>query len=176
MADDARWYVVHTYSGYEKKVKETIEKVVINRELQSMILEVMYPTEKAVEKDEKGRTKEVEHKVFPGYVLVKMVLTDDTWQVVRNVRGVTGFVGPGSKPVPLSDREAAALGVDRTSDFEVSFKVGDTVKISSGPMSGFIGKVIGIDLESMTTDVQVSMFGRDTLATVDILQVEKSEY
>jgi len=175
MADEAKWYVVHTYSGYENKVKETILKVVENRKLHSLITEVMIPTEKAMEKTEKGEMKEVEYKVFPSYVLVKMILTDDTWSVVRNIRGVTGFVGPGSKPVPLSDREVHALGVEREKTVEVNFKIGDSVRITAGTMNGFIGIVRSIDNEALTADVEVSMFGRETLATVSISQVERAD-
>ena len=176
MAEEANWYVVHTYSGYENKVAETIMKVVENRKLQSLINEVMVPTEKAMEQTESGRMHEVEHKVFPGYVLVKMILNDDSWYVVRNTRGVTGFVGPGSKPVPLTDREVAKLGVEREKSVEINFKVGDSVKISAGPMTGFIGKVMSIDTDAMTVDVQVSMFGRETLASVGISQVSPADY
>ncbi len=175
MSEEAKWYVVHTYSGYENKVAQTIMKVVENRKLHSLITEVMVPTETAVEQTESGRMHEVEHKVFPGYVLVKMILTDDSWYVVRNTRGVTGFVGPGSKPVPLTEKEVAALGVEREKSVEITFAAGDSVKISAGPMSGFVGTVQSIDTEAMTVDVQVSMFGRETLATLDISQVVKED-
>ncbi len=173
MSEAAKWYVIHTYSGYENKVAQTILKVVENRKLHELIPEVRVPTEMVMEKNDKDVLREVERKVFPGYVLVKMILTDDSWYVVRNTRGVTGFVGPGSKPVPLSDKEVAALGVEHgVRAVEVDFKVGDRVKISSGPMEGFIGEVKAIDTEENTVDVSVSMFGRETLATLELAQVK----
>ncbi|MGN0641543.1 MAG: transcription termination/antitermination protein NusG [Huintestinicola sp.] len=178
MSEAAKWYVIHTYSGYENKVAQTILKVVENRKLHELITDVKVPTEIVMEKNESGKTKEVEHKIFPGYVLVKMILTDDSWYVVRNTRGVTGFVGPGSKPVPLTDREVAALGVEsgeRTKTVEVSFKIGDRVKISSGTMEGFVGEVKGFDTDEGTVDVSVSMFGRETLATLEISQVRVTD-
>lgn len=172
MSEAARWYVIHTYSGYENKVAQTILQVVENRKLHDLIHEVRIPTEMAMEKNEKGVLREVERKIFPGYVLVKMINNDDSWYVVRNTRGVTGFVGPGGEPVPLSDREVEALGVERgVKAAEVDFKVGDRVKISAGIMDGFIGEVKDINTEENTVDVSVSMFGKDTLATLDISQV-----
>ena len=176
MSEAAKWYVIHTYSGYENKVAQTILKVVENRKLHELIPEVRVPTETVMEKNDKDVLREVERKVFPGYVLVKMILTDDSWYVVRNTRGVTGFVGPGSKPVPLTDKEVEALGVERgVKDVSVDFKIGDRVKISSGSMEGFIGEVKAIDTEAGTVDVSVSMFGRETLATLDISQVKVTE-
>lgn len=175
MSESAKWYVIHTYSGYENKVKQTILKVVENRKLQELIPEVLIPTELVTELTEENKQHEVERKVFPGYVLVKMVLNDDSWYVVRNTRGVTGFVGPGSKPVPLSEKEVAALGVDRDRTIEVNFKAADHVKICAGAMEGFIGEVKSINTDDMTVDVSVSMFGRETLATVDIAQVSKTD-
>lgn len=176
MSEEAKWYVVHTYSGYENKVAQTILKVVENRKLQGLITEVIVPTETAMEQTESGKIHEVEHKVFPGYVLVKMILTDDSWYVVRNTRGVTGFVGPGSKPVPLTEKEVEQLGVERGRTVEVNFAVGDSVKISGGPMEGFMGTVQSINTDDLTVDVQVSMFGRETLATLEITQVVKSDF
>ena len=158
MAEAAKWYVVHTYSGYENKVATNIEKAVENRKLHDLISEVLVPTETVKEiKDNKAR--EVERKIFPGYVLVKMIMTDDSWYVVRNIRGVTGFVGPGSKPVPLTDKEVEALGVGRES-VEVSYEVGDSVKIIDGYLDGFIGVVDEIDTDRGVVKVTVSMFGR----------------
>ncbi len=171
MSESAKWYVIHTYSGYENKVAQTIQKVVDNRKFQELIPEIRVPTEMVTEITDSNKQKEVERKVFPGYVLVKMVLTDDSWYVVRNTRGVTGFVGPASKPVPLSDKEVAALGVERQKTVEVNFKVGDKVKIFAGAMEGFIGDVKAIDTDAMTVDVSVSMFGRETLATLGLSQV-----
>ena len=158
MSEAAKWYVIHTYSVYENKVAQTILKVVENRKLHDLIPEVRVPTEMVMEKNDKDEMREVERKIFPGYVLVKMILTDDSWYVVRNTRGVTGFVGPGSKPVPLSEKEVAALGVDHgVKAAEADFKIGDRVKITTGPMEGFIGEVKAISSEDNTVDVSVSM-------------------
>lgn len=160
MSETAKWYVIHTYSGYENKVATNIEKVVENRKLHDLIEEVRVPTETVVEiKD--NQKKEVERKIFPGYVLVKMLLTDDSWYVVRNQRGVTGFVGPASKPVPLTDEEVEALGVEQKV-VEVNYAIGDSVKITDGPLEGFIGNVTEIDTVKNKLTVIVSMFGRET--------------
>lgn len=182
MSESAKWYVIHTYSGYENKVAQTIMKVVENRKLHDLILEIRVPTEKVIEIGENHKEKEVERKIFPGYVLVKMVLTDDSWYVVRNTRGVTGFVGPGSKPVPLTEKEVAAMGFDKVEEdssapaaIELSFKVGDRVKITGGAMEGFTGVVNSINMEDKTVDVSVSMFGRETPAAVSISQVTPEE-
>ena len=172
----AKWYVVHTYSGYENKVAQNIEKVVENRKLQDVIQEVKIPIEMIEETDTKGNKKEAESKLFPSYVLVKMVMTDESWYIVRNTRGVTGFVGPGSKPVPLSDKEVAALGVDvRKVATTVSFKVGDDVTVLGGPFNGWVGNVKSINLEEQTVDIVISMFGRETAATLSVTQVKKAE-
>ena len=172
---EAKWYVVHTYSGYENKVKTNIEQSIENRKLQDQILEVSVPKQEVVEL-KNGKREVTEKKLFPGYVLINMVMNDDTWYVVRNTRGVTGFVGPGSKPVPLSEKEVAALGVDHgVKAAEADFKIGDRVKITTGPMEGFIGEVKAISSEDNTVDVSVSMFGRETLATLDISQVRVSD-
>ena len=169
MSEAAKWYVIHTYSGYENKVATNIEKVVENRRLDDLILEVRVPTEKVTEiKDNKKH--EVERKIFPGYVLVKMVMTDDSWYVVRNTRGVTGFVGPGSKPVPLTNDEVLALGVEKREQVEVSYKVGDSVKIIDGPLEGFIGTVEELDTEKNKVKVVVSMFGRETPVELELSQ------
>ena len=169
MSEAAKWYVIHTYSGYENKVAQNIEKVVESRKINDLICEVKVPTEKVVEiKDDKKR--EVERKIFPGYVLVKMILTDDSWYVVRNIRGVTGFVGPGSKPVPLSEAEVSALGVE-TRQVEVDYKPGDEIKVIHGPMEGFTGVVDTIDTENNKVCVIVSMFGRETSVELELSQV-----
>ena len=169
MAETAKWYVVHTYSGYENKVAENIETVVENQSLQELIEEVRVPTEKVMElKDNKER--EVERKIFPGYVLVKMILTDDSWYVIRNIRGVTGFVGPGSKPVPLSEKEVAALGVE-TVHVEVSYGVGDQVTVVSGPLEGFTGTVNAVEPDKNLVTITVSMFGRDSQVELELNQV-----
>ncbi len=174
MAEQAKWYVIHTYSGYENKVSEYIKKVVENRGIQDLIPEVMVPTEIVTEvKDNK--TTEAERKLFPSYVLVKMVMTDDTWYIVRNTRGVTGFVGPGSKPVPLTDKEVAALGVDtRRVEVNVNFKEGEEITVTGGSFEGFHGVAQKINLEAQTVDVTVSMFGRETPVTLPIHQVTKA--
>lgn len=149
MPEEAKWYVVHTYSGYENKVASNLEKTVENRHIQDLIQEIRVPTEIVTEiKDNKKR--EVERKIFPGYVLVKMVLTDESWYVVRNIRGCTGFVGPSSKPIPLSDEEIARLGVEKK-EVEVSYGVGDTVNIIDGPLDGFTGIVEEIDVEKIVS-------------------------
>ena len=170
MAETPKWYVVHTYSGYENKVAQNIEKFVENQGLGDLIFEVSIPTETVVEyKDDKKR--EVERKIFPGYVLVKMILTDDSWYVIRNIRGVTGFVGPASKPIPLTDEEVEKLGVDvRT--VEVNYQVGSSVKVIHGPLEGFIGRVEEIDADKDIVKGTVSMFGRDTLAELQLGQIE----
>lgn len=171
MAEAAKWYVIHTYSGYENKVASNIEKAVESRGLQELISEVKVPTETVTEiKDDKKR--EVERKIFPGYVLVKMILTDDSWYVVRNIRGVTGFVGPGSKPEPLSEKEVLALGVD-TKQVEVNYDVGDEVKIIGGSLEGFNGVVESLDVKNDKVNVVVSMFGRKTPVELALNQVSK---
>lgn len=170
MSEAAKWYVIHTYSGYENKVAQNIEKVVENRKLHDLIQEVRVPTEKVTEITD-GKTKEVERKTYPGYVLIKMVCTDDSWYVVRNTRGCTGFVGPASEPTPLSDAEVEALFGIELSSVEVNFKVGDRVRISGTAMDGFVGEVQNINLDDKTVDVLVSMFGRETPTTLPISQV-----
>ncbi len=169
MAEDARWYVVHTYSGYENKVADNLVKMVENNRLHDYIHEVRVPTEKVVEvKDNKK--KEVERKLFPGYVLVKMVMTDESWYIVRNTRGVTGFVGTTTKPIPLTQKEVDALGVD-VKEINVSYAVGDNVKVVDGPLNGFLGIVEEIDKEKQKVKVKVSMFGRETSAELELTQV-----
>lgn len=172
MSDEAKWYVVHTYSGYENKVATDLETFVENRSLQEYIHQVSVPLEIVEEIDKNGEVKQVERKVFPGYVLVKMVMTDDSWYVVRNIRGVTGFVGPGSKPVPLSPGEVAALGVEKRIKRGVEYKVGDSVTIISGPLEGMVGSVVEVNLDENQVKVAVSMFGRDTQAELGTNQVK----
>ena len=172
MADNARWYVVHTYSGYENAVKTTIEKFVTNRHLEDMIIDIQIPLEKVTEVTDSGATKEVERKVFPGYVLIKMVMTDDTWHLVRNVRGVTGFVGEASnKPIPLSEDEVLAWGMEKH-EIVVMYNVGDRVRITDGPLESFTGVVEEIDAEKNKVSVVVSMFGRETPVELELDQVE----
>ncbi len=170
MAEHASWYVVHTYSGYENTVKATIEKHVENRGLHDSILEVSIPMETVTEITDNG-PKTVERKVFPGYVLVKMVMSDEIWHIVRNVRGVTGFVGSGNKPIPLTEDEIAALGVEKR-EINVSYAVGDSVKITDGALESFLGTVEEIDLDHAKVRVVVSMFGRETPVELELDQVE----
>ena len=170
MDEQAKWYVVHTFSGYENKVATNLEKIVENRHLQDWIHEVRVPTETVVEIKDNQR-KEVERKIFPGYVLVKMVMSDDSWFVVRNVRGCTGFVGPNGKPVALTEQEIAALGVEKR-EVVVGYEVGDTVKITDGALESFLGTVEEIDLEHNRVRVIVSMFGRETPVELELGQVE----
>ena len=158
--EEAKWYVVHTYSGYENTVAASIEKAVENRGMHDLILETSIPMETVTEITDNG-PKTVERKVFPGYVLVKMVLTDDTWHLVRNIRGATGFVGSGNKAIPLTDAEISALGVEKH-EIVVNYNVGDSVKITDGALESFIGTVDEIDLEQSKVRVVVSMFGRET--------------
>lgn len=170
MSDLARWYVVHTYSGYENKVATNLEKIVENRKLHDWIHEIRVPTETVVEiKDNKKR--EVERKIFPGYVLVKMVMTDDSWYVVRNTRGCTGFVGPNGKPTPLTEEEVAALGVEKR-EVEVNYDVGDMVRIIDGPLENFSGHVDEVDREKNKVRVTISMFGRETPVELKLDQAE----
>ena len=170
MAEDARWYVVHTYSGYENAVATTIEKAAENRKMKDRILEVSIPMETVTEITDSG-TKTVEKKVFPGYVLVKMVMTDESWHIVRNVRGVTGFVGTATKPIPLTDEEIAQLGVEKVK-VVVSYAIGDNVKIIDGPLEGFVGVVDELDVDKNSVRVVVSMFGRETPVELELNQVE----
>ena len=170
MAEEARWYVAHTYSGYENTVKATIEKAVENRNMGDLILEVNIPMETVTEVTDNG-PKTVERKVFPGYVLVKMVMTAATWHLVRNVRGVTGFVGSGNKPIPLPAAEIASLGVEKM-EVVVNYAVGDNVRITDGALESFLGVVEEIDLERQKGRVIVSMFGRETPVELDLDQIE----
>lgn len=174
MSDEAKWYVVHTYSGYENKVASNLEKTVENHSLQNLIFEIRVPTEKVTEVAANGKTKEVERKIFPGYVIVKMILTDESWYAVRNIRGCTGFVGPSSKPIPLTDEEVERLGVE-TRNVEVSYNVGDSVQITDGPLEGFIGTVKEIDVDKNHIRVMVSMFGRETPVDLELDQAEPVE-
>ncbi len=170
-SSEPHWYVAHTYSGYENKVKANLEKIIENRSLQHLIMDIRIPVEISVEKhgeDEKGNSKdkEIENKIFPSYVLVKMIMTDESWHVVRNIRGVTGFVGPGSKPVPLTNEEVARIGVE-TKIIMLDYSVGDSVKINYGPLEGYIGTVQEISEDKRKIKVLVSMFGRDVPVEID---------
>ena len=171
MAEAAKWYVVHTYSGYENTVKMTIEKTVENRSLQDIIYQVAIPMETVTEITDNG-PKTYDRKVFPGYVLVKMVMTDDAWYIIKNVRGVTGFVTSGSdKPTPLTDDEVYQLGMEKR-EIVVGYKVGDTVAIIDGPLSGFNGVVEELDVEKNKVRVTVSMFGREMPVELELDQAE----
>ena len=171
MAEEAKWYVAHTYSGYENKVKEDLEKTVENRGLQDMILEISYPTEEVVEMKD-GKRKVVTRKMLPGYVMIKMIMNDKTWYIVRNTRGVTGFVGPGSKPVPLTDEEVTKLGVEYI-PIELDLSVGESVRVVSGPLENFIGTVEALDPERQKVKLTVSIFNRATPVELDYIQVQK---
>jgi transcriptional antiterminator NusG len=169
--EEAKWYVVHTYSGYENKVKANLEKIVDNRGLHDYIFDVVVPMEEQIEiKD--GRKKATLRKIFPGYVLVKMIMTDESWYVVRNTRGVTGFVGPGSKPVPLSDEEVRTMGVEEFAPM-LDYEVNDTVRVIDGPLENFIGTVEEINFEKRKVRVAVSMFGRETPVELELTQIQK---
>lgn len=172
MSEAAKWYVVHTYSGYENTVKATIEKTVENRHLQDQILSVQIPLESVTEITESGASKTYDRKVFPGYVLVKMVYSDDTWHVIMDVRGVTGFLGPTSNdPVPLTEEEVYQMGVEKR-EIVVSYQVGDTVRILDGPLTSFTGVVESIEVDKNKVSVVVSMFGRETPVEFELDQVE----
>lgn len=171
MSESAKWYVVHTYSGYENKVASSIEKAVENRKLHDLIPAVNIPVEKVTEVVN-GKAREIERKLFPGYVLVKMILTDETWYLVRNTRGCTGFVGPNSnKPLPLSDAEVEAMGVEKH-EIEVNYNLGDSVRVIDGPLAGFIGVIDVLEPEKNKVRVVVSMFGRETPVELELDQVE----
>ena len=177
MAEQANWYVVHTYSGYENKVAQDLMTMVENRRMQDSICEVKVPTETVIEdkldkNENKVGEKEVQRKIYPGYVFVKMIMNDSTWYIVRNTRGCTGFVGPASKPEPLSEEEVARLGVEIVSEPEVDYAVGDTVEITSGPMEGSVAVVEEIDKTARTVRVKISMFGRETPAELALNQVK----
>ena len=170
MADSAKWYVAHTYSGYENTVKASIEKAVENRNMRDLIHEVSIPLETVTEITDNG-PKTVERKVFPGYVLVKMVMRDDTWYIVRNIRGVTGFVGPGSKPVPLSDEEMESLGFGKT-EVALDYAVGDTIVVTAGAWKDTIGAVKSINESKHTLTINVEMFGRETPVELNFTEVK----
>lgn len=171
MSDSAKWYVIHTYSGYENAVKTSIEKFVTGRGMEDKILRMEIPMETVTEVTDSGVSKEVERKVFPGYVLIKMVMTDDTWHLVRNVRGVTGFVGSANKAIPLTEEEVLAMGMEKH-EIVVKYNVGDHVRIVDGPLASFTGIVEEIEPEKNRVSVMVSMFGRETPVDLELDQVE----
>lgn len=167
---EAKWYVAHTYSGYENKVKADIEKTIENRNMQEFFEDVQVPVEEVAEiKD--GKKKTVLRKIFPGYVFIKMIMTDDSWYVVRNCRGVTGFVGPGSKPVPLSEEEIRNMGFDRRA-IQIDFSVGDTIRVKNGAFEGFTGTITEINTDRLRIKAKISMFARDTDVELEFGQVE----
>ena len=168
---EANWYVVHTYSGYENKVKANIEKTIENRHLEEEILEVRVPMQDVVEM-KNGAKKNVQKKLFPGYVLINMVMNDDTWYVVRNTRGVTGFVGPGSKPVPLTEAEMKPLGI-RTENITVDFAEGDTIAVVAGVWKDTVGMIQRIDYGKQTATINVDLFGRETPVEIGFAEVRK---
>jgi transcriptional antiterminator NusG len=171
LTDTAKWYVVHTYSGHENKVKLNLELMVERRGMEEIIQEVEVPTEEYTEV-KNGKKKIKQRKIFPGYVLVKMIITNESWYVVRNTRGVTGFVGPGSKPVPLTEDEVKRMGIE-VSLPEIDIEVGDTIQVTSGPFESFMGVVEEINQEKLTLKVMISMFGRETSVELEYTQVEK---
>ena len=171
----AEWYVVHTYSGYENKVKVDIEKTVENRDLGDEILEVIVPTEQVTEHKEDGTKKTMSRKMFPGYVLVKMIQNDDTWYVVRNTRGVTGFVGPGSNPVSLTESEIKSLGID-IPKIVIDFEVGDSVTVTGGAWEKTVGVIKSINEHKQSVTITVDMFGRETPVEIGFTEIKKIEY
>lgn len=174
--EEAHWYVAHTYSGYENKVKANIDKTVENRHLEDQILEVRVPMHDVYEtKETRGMTKRElkSKKMFPGYVLIHMIMNDDTWYVVRNTRGVTGFVGPGSKPVPLSEAEMRPLGIETEAVIEVDFEIGDTVQIVAGAWKDTIGVIQGMNEAKQTVTINVELFGRETPVEISFAEVQK---
>ena len=170
--EEAKWYVAHTFSGYENKVASDLKIKVENQNMTDLIQDIVIPTETVVEIKEDGTKKEVERKIFPSYILVKMVMTDETWYVVRNTRGCAGFVGPEGKPVALTKEEIDRLGVEKVS-VEVAYEVGDTVNVIDGPLEGFTGTVESIDLANNSVQAVVSMFGRETSVDFELDQLEK---
>ena len=168
---EAKWYVVHTYSGYENKVKANIDKTIENRHLEDQILEVRVPMQDVVEL-KNGVQKAAQKKMFPGYVLIHMFMNDDTWYVVRNTRGVTGFVGPGSKPVPLTDAEMAGLGI-RQEDIVVDYEIGDTIQVISGAWADTVGTIQTMNMQKQSLTINVELFGRETPVELSFAEVKK---
>ena len=169
---EPKWYVVHTYSGYENKVKTDLEKTIKNRELEDYFFDIVVPMEEQIEIKE-GKRKTNLKKVFPGYVLIKMIVTEESWYIVRNTRGVTGFVGSGTDPIPLTDTEIRNMGFDEV-PVNVDYEEGDTVQVVNGPLEGFVGTVQEINKEKQKVKVLVSMFGRETPVELEFSQVQKS--
>ena len=173
LESQAKWYVLHTYSGYENKVKTNIDKAIENRHMEDQILEVRVPMEEVVEL-KNGVQRTVQRKMLPGYVMIHMIMNDDTWYVVRNTRGVTGFVGPGSKPVPLEDSEMENLGIKRD-DVVVDFGVGDTITVLSGAWEGTVGVVQSMNEQKKSLSINVELFGRETPVELGFSEVKKMD-
>ncbi|HWQ79485.1 MAG TPA: transcription termination/antitermination protein NusG [Anaerovoracaceae bacterium] len=167
----AKWYVVHTYSGHENKVKVNIEKIVENRGMQDLVLSIIVPTEDHVE-IKNGQRKVKTRKMFPGYVLVKMIVTNESWYLVRNTQGVTGFVGHGSEPIPLTNEEVRRMGIEKVY-IQLDIEPGDSVKVINGPFESFMGVVEEVNMDKQTLKVRISMFGRDTPVELEFGQVDK---
>ena len=165
MAEESKWYVVHTYSGYESKVRSSIEKIIENRNMHEIVEQVLVPMQDVLEV-KNGKKQISQRKVYPGYVFVKMVLTDETWFIMRNTRGVTSFVGPGSKPVALTDEEIYSMGIERV-DFELDLGLGEVVRITTGPFEGSVGTVTDINHQKKTVSIMLSVFGRETQVELD---------
>ena len=168
---EAKWYVVHTYSGYENKVKANIDKTIENRHLEDQILEVRVPMQDVVEV-KNGMQKTSQRKMFPGYVMIHMIMNDDTWYVVRNTRGVTGFVGPGSKPVPLTEAEIGALGI-MDAEVVANYDVGETIVVTSGPWKDTVGMVKEVNMQKQTLTIYVELFGRETPVEIQFSEIKK---
>lgn len=172
-SSDVKWYVIHTYSGYEAMVKDSLEKLIENNNLQDNIYDIQIPTEETLEAKANGKKKVVERKKFPCYVFLKMIYSNEIWYLVTNTRGVTGFVGPQGRPMPLTDEEVARMGLERPKTVDIDFAVGDDVQILNGPLESFSGKVTAINASAQKVMVNVSMFGRSTDVEVEFFQVKK---
>ncbi len=173
MAEELKWYVIHTYSGHEKKVKTSLELLVLNKGMEDLIVKVVVPTEEIV-KISNGKKKTIERKILPGYVLVKMIITNDSWYVVRNVKGVLGFVGPDAKPVPITDAEVISMGLeDGKHVAKIDLEIGEKVEVIEGPFESFKGVIKEIHAERETVIVSISMFGRETPVELNFHQVKK---
>jgi len=171
MEEDAKWFVIHTYSGYENKVKANIEKIVETRRLQDQIFEIRVPVQNIVEL-KNGQRRTVQRKLYPGYVLIKMQMNDNTWYVVRNTRGVTSFVGPGSKPVPLTEKEIITMGIQPPDEDDINVAIGDNVRIITGPFEGSIGVINEVNTNKHTVIVKFSVFGRETPVELNFTQIQ----
>lgn len=173
VVEEPRWYVIHTYSGYEAMVKDSLEKLIENNNLQENIFEIQIPTEETLEEKANGKKKIVERKKFPCYVFLKMIYSNEIWYLVTNTRGVTGFVGPQGRPLPLTDEEVARNGLEHPKTMQVDFVVGDSVQIVSGPLESFVGKVVSLNEQAQKVLVSVEMFGRNTNVEVEYVQAKK---